>query len=72
MKLVESEQQWVEVRPFITAELESANFAPVIDVLYNLAKPYRFLVVNEFIFEGLLTNLYLRAVLNFLDSVISF
>jgi len=52
MKLVKSEQQWVEVRPFITAEVEPANFAPVIDMLYNLAKPYRFLVVNEFIFEG--------------------
>ncbi len=46
MKLVKSEQQWVEVRPLITAELEPANFAPVIDMLYNLAKPYRFLVVD--------------------------
>jgi hypothetical protein len=45
MKLVESEQ-WIEVRPLITAELETANFAPVIDALYTVAKPYRFLVMD--------------------------
>ncbi|MDR0461311.1 MAG: hypothetical protein LBH62_07820 [Nitrososphaerota archaeon] len=45
MDLVKSEH-WVEVRPLITSELASANFAPVLDVLYNLAKPYRFLVVD--------------------------
>ncbi|MDR1993262.1 MAG: hypothetical protein LBQ98_07215 [Nitrososphaerota archaeon] len=45
MSLVESEH-WVEVRPLITAELETSNFAPIIDALYDLAKPYRFLVVD--------------------------
>ena len=45
MTLVKGEQ-WIEVRPLITAELEASNFAPVLDVLYNLAKPYRFLVVD--------------------------
>jgi hypothetical protein len=46
MALVKSEQQWIEVRPLITAELKAANFAPVIDALYTVAKPYRFLVVD--------------------------
>jgi hypothetical protein len=37
---------WVEVRPLITSKLEPANFAPVLDTLYRLAKPFRFLIVN--------------------------
>ncbi|MDR0373104.1 MAG: hypothetical protein LBI79_06060 [Nitrososphaerota archaeon] len=42
----DAEGCWVEVRPLITSELEAANFAPVLDALYNFAKPYRFLMVN--------------------------
>jgi hypothetical protein len=38
---------WVEVRPLITSKLESANFAPVLDALYRVAKPFRFLIVNS-------------------------
>jgi hypothetical protein len=37
---------WVEVRSLITSELEAMNFVSVLDVLYNLAKPYRFLIVD--------------------------
>ena len=36
---------WVELRPLITSKLESANFAPILDVLHNLGKPFRFFVV---------------------------
>ncbi|MCL2477755.1 hypothetical protein, partial [Candidatus Bathycorpusculum sp.] len=36
---------WVEVRPLITSKLEAANFAPILDVLHNLGKPFRFFVV---------------------------
>ncbi|MDR0373009.1 MAG: hypothetical protein LBI79_05580 [Nitrososphaerota archaeon] len=39
-----SSKCWVEVRPLITCELAAANFVPVLDALYNLAKPYRFRV----------------------------
>ena len=38
---------WVEVRPLITSKLESANFASVLDTLYRLGKPFRFLVVSS-------------------------
>ena len=37
---------WVEVRPLITSKLEPANFVSVLDVLYGLGKPFRFLIVN--------------------------
>jgi hypothetical protein len=37
---------WVEIRSFITSELEPKNFAPVLEALYNLAKPYRFLIID--------------------------
>ncbi|MCL2477262.1 hypothetical protein [Candidatus Bathycorpusculum sp.] len=43
MELVNREY-WVEVRPLITSELNTGNFAPILDALYNLAKPYRFLI----------------------------
>ena len=36
---------WVEVRPLITAKLESASFASVLDVLHNLGRPFRFFIV---------------------------
>jgi hypothetical protein len=37
---------WVEVRPLVTSELESLNFVSVLDALYGLGKPFRFLMVN--------------------------
>jgi hypothetical protein len=37
---------WVEVRPLITSKLESANFVPVLNVLYGLGKSFRFIMVN--------------------------
>jgi len=37
---------WVEIRPLITSELRAGNFVPILDALYNLAKPYRFLINN--------------------------
>ncbi|MCL2477581.1 hypothetical protein [Candidatus Bathycorpusculum sp.] len=36
---------WVEVRPLITAKLESASFASVLDALHDLGKPFRFFIV---------------------------
>jgi hypothetical protein len=36
---------WVEVRPLITAKLESASFAPALDALHNLGKSFRFFIV---------------------------
>jgi hypothetical protein len=43
MELVEKDC-WVEVRPLITSKLESGNFAPVLDALHNLGKPFRFFI----------------------------
>jgi hypothetical protein len=45
MDLAENNCCWVEVRPLITSKLESANFAPVLDALHNLGKPFRFFIV---------------------------
>ncbi|MCL2288742.1 MAG: hypothetical protein FWC33_06200 [Candidatus Bathyarchaeota archaeon] len=45
MALVEKEY-WVEVRPLVTAELATSNFAPIIDALHSLAEPFRFLVID--------------------------
>ena len=44
MTLVKCEQ-WIEVRPLITAELEASNFAPVLDVLYNWLSRIVFLLL---------------------------
>ena len=35
----------MEVRPLITSKVEATNFAPVLDTLHNLGKPFRFFVV---------------------------
>jgi len=43
---ISSKGYWVEIRPLITSELKTGNFAPILDALYNLAKPYRFLIKN--------------------------
>jgi len=54
---------WVEVRPLITSKLESANFAPVLDVLYGLGRSFRFLMVNtkeKDIVERALVRFYLQ------------
>ena len=45
MDLVKELGCWVEVRPLITSKLESANFAPILDSLHNLGKPFRFFIV---------------------------
>ena len=37
---------WVEVKPLITSELTSGNFAPVLEALFNSAKPFKFLIVD--------------------------
>ncbi|MDR2203192.1 MAG: hypothetical protein LBE76_02615, partial [Nitrososphaerota archaeon] len=37
---------WVEVRSLIVSKLVSANFVSVLDVLFRLGRPFRFLVVN--------------------------
>ncbi|MDR1992995.1 MAG: hypothetical protein LBQ98_05810 [Nitrososphaerota archaeon] len=37
---------WVEVKPLITSELGPANFVAILDALYDLGKPYRFLMVD--------------------------
>jgi len=36
---------WVEVRPLITSNFESANFAPILDALHNFGTPFRFFIV---------------------------
>jgi len=54
---------WVEVRPLITSKLESANFAPVLDMLYRVSKPFRFLMVNtkdKTLVERVLVRFYLQ------------
>jgi len=45
MDLVDS-SCWVEVRPLVTSELKPANFAPVLDVLYNFGLPFRFVIAD--------------------------
>ncbi|MDR0461671.1 MAG: hypothetical protein LBH62_09695 [Nitrososphaerota archaeon] len=45
MDLAENNCCWVELRPLITSKLESANFAPVLDALHSLGRPFRFFVV---------------------------
>jgi len=45
MDLAENNCCWVELRPLITSKLESTNFAPILDVLHNLGKPFRFFIV---------------------------
>ncbi|MCL2643630.1 MAG: hypothetical protein FWD52_09040 [Candidatus Bathyarchaeota archaeon] len=45
MDLAENNCCWVELRPLITSKLEAANFAPILDVLHNLGKPFRFFIV---------------------------
>ena len=42
----EGESCWVEVKPLITSELKPGNFAPVLEALFNSAKPFKFLVVD--------------------------
>jgi len=37
---------WVEVKPLITSELKPANFAPVLEALFNSSKPFKFLIVD--------------------------
>ncbi len=37
---------WVEVKPLITSELKSANFVPILEALYNFAKPFKFFIVD--------------------------
>jgi len=37
---------WVEVKPLITSELKSGNFLPVLEALYNFAKPFKFCVAD--------------------------
>lgn len=37
---------WVEVKPLITSELKPGNFAPILEALFNSAKPFKFLVVD--------------------------
>jgi hypothetical protein len=37
---------WVEVKPLITSELKPGNFAPVLEALFNSAKPFKFLIVD--------------------------
>jgi len=54
---------WVEVRPLITSKLESANFASVLDMLYRVVKPFRFLMVNtkdKTLVERVLVRFYLQ------------
>ena len=54
---------WVEVRPLITSKLESANFASVLDMLYRVSKPFRFLMVNtkdKTLVERVLVRFYLQ------------
>jgi len=54
---------WVEVRPLITSKLESANFASVLDMLYRVAKPFRFLMVNtkdKTLIERVLVRFYFQ------------
>ncbi|MCL2359025.1 hypothetical protein [Candidatus Bathycorpusculum sp.] len=61
MNLVKS--CWIEVRPLITCTLETTNFVPVLDALYNLGKPFRFLIAataNKEIRERHLVRFYLQ------------
>jgi hypothetical protein len=37
---------WVEVKPLITSELKSGNFVPVLEALYNFAKPFKFVIAD--------------------------
>ncbi|MCL2135454.1 MAG: hypothetical protein FWH37_07895 [Candidatus Bathyarchaeota archaeon] len=59
---------WVEVRPLITSELETANFVSVLDALYNLAKPYRFLIADTKNSEGSEQHQLVRFYFQFSDE----
>jgi hypothetical protein len=58
---------WVEVRSLITSKLESANFASVLDALYRVANPFRFLIVNSKD-KGVVGRVLVRFYLQFYDE----
>ncbi|MCL2135106.1 MAG: hypothetical protein FWH37_06085 [Candidatus Bathyarchaeota archaeon] len=39
-------EHWIEIRPLITSVLETANFAPILDVLYNFGQPFKFVITD--------------------------